>query len=53
MMYTLDRETPANNLKQVTINEMKKIAEPLIKKGFKIQIKGPSGTKQYKKDSTL
>jgi wyosine [tRNA(Phe)-imidazoG37] synthetase (radical SAM superfamily) len=50
MMYTLDRETPANNLKQVSVKEMEVIAEPLVKESFKIQIKGPSGTKQYKEE---
>lgn len=50
MMYTLDRETPANNLKQVTVGEMEQIAQPLVADGFKVQIKGPSGTKQYKEE---
>jgi Fe-S oxidoreductases len=40
MMYTIDRETPAKNLQKVTIQEMEKIAEPLIKEGFFVQIRG-------------
>ena len=40
MMYTIDRETPAQNLQKVTVEEMTAIAEPLLKEGFKIQIKG-------------
>lgn len=40
MMYTLDRETPAQGLEKVTVQQMEAIAEPLIKEGFKIQIKG-------------
>lgn len=40
MMYTLDRETPAQGLQKVTVEEMEKIAEPLINEGIHIQIKG-------------
>ncbi len=40
MMYTLDRETPADNLQKVTIEEMEKIAEPLKAAGIKVQIRG-------------
>ena len=40
MMYTLDRETPAQGLEKVTVQEMEKIASPLVKEGYKIQIKG-------------
>lgn len=40
MMYTIDRETPAKSLQKVTVEEMEAIAEPLIKEGFKIQIRG-------------
>ena len=39
-MYTLDRETPAQGLEKVTVQEMEKIASPLVKEGYKIQIKG-------------
>lgn len=40
MMYTIDRETPAKNLQKVTVEEMEAIAAPLVKEGFKIQIRG-------------
>lgn len=40
MMYTLDRETPAQGLQKVTPQQMQVIAQPLIDEGFKIQIKG-------------
>ncbi len=40
MMYTIDRETPAQNLQKVTVEQMKEIAQPLLDEGFNIQIKG-------------
>lgn len=40
MMYTIDRETPAQNLQKVTVEEMTAIAQPLLDEGFRIQIKG-------------
>lgn len=40
MMYTIDRETPAKGLQKVSEEEMRAIAQPLLEKGFKIQIKG-------------
>lgn len=40
MMYTLDRETPAQNLSKVTVAEMEEIARPLKEKGIKVQIRG-------------
>ena len=40
MMYTIDRETPAKNLQKVTVEEMEKIAAPLVAEGFNIQIRG-------------
>ena len=40
MMYTIDRETPAQNLQKVTVEEMTVIAQPLLDEGFNIQIKG-------------
>ncbi|MEF9986948.1 MAG: radical SAM protein [Bacteroidales bacterium] len=40
MMYTIDRETPAKDLRKVTEQQMRIIAQPLINEGFKIQIKG-------------
>ncbi|MCI1779772.1 MAG: radical SAM protein [Bacteroidales bacterium] len=40
MMYTIDRETPEKGLSKVSVNEMSKIAEPLEKEGFFVQIYG-------------
>ncbi len=40
MMYTIDRETPAQNLQKVTVGQMREIAQPLLDEGFNIQIKG-------------
>ncbi|MBR2947496.1 MAG: radical SAM protein [Bacteroidales bacterium] len=40
MMYTLDRQTPAQGLIKVTVEEMEKIAQPLINAGIKVQIRG-------------
>ncbi len=40
MMYTIDRETPAQNLQKVTVEEMTAIAQPLLDEGYNIQIKG-------------
>lgn len=40
MMYTIDRETPAQNLSKVTVEEMEEIARPLKQEGYRIQIKG-------------
>ncbi len=40
MMYTIDRETPNSSLKKVTVEEMERIAKPLIDDGFFVQIKG-------------
>lgn len=40
MMYTLDRETPAQGLEKVTVAQMQEIARPLLEEGFQIQIKG-------------
>ena len=40
MMYTLDRDTPLQGLKKVTVEEMKEIAQPLLKEGFKITVNG-------------
>lgn len=49
MMYSLDRDTPAENLADVTPEEMRRIAEPLIKEGFMVQIKGDFHNIQQKK----
>ena len=40
MMYTIDRETPAQGLEKVTIEQMNRIAAPLIDVGFSITISG-------------
>ena len=40
MMYTIDRETPAKELRKVTVEEMEAIAAPLKEEGFNIQIRG-------------
>ena len=40
MMYTIDRETPAQELAKVTVAEMEEIAKPLVEAGLKVQIRG-------------
>ena len=40
MMYTLDRDTPAKDLKKATMEEMREIALPLKEEGFDITING-------------
>ena len=40
MMYTLDRETPQKGLEKVSVQEMERIAAPLLEEGFKVQIRG-------------
>ena len=40
MMYTLDRPAPAEGLEKVPVESMEEAATPLIKEGFKVQIKG-------------
>lgn len=40
MMYTIDRETPSQGLEKVTIEQMNRVAAPLIEAGFKITISG-------------
>ena len=40
MMYTIDRETPAQGLIKVTVEEMEEIAKPLVAAGLKVQIRG-------------
>lgn len=39
MMYTLDRVPPLATLEKVSVEEMRRIAEPLVKSGLKVQIK--------------
>jgi Fe-S oxidoreductases len=40
MIYTIDRETPADKLQKVSVEEMEKIAAPLKKRGIKVSISG-------------
>ena len=40
MVYTIDRETPEADLEKYTVEEMTEFVAPLIKEGFKIQIRG-------------
>lgn len=40
MVYTLDRETPAQGLEKFTVEEMRALVKPLIDDGFTVQIRG-------------
>ena len=40
MVYTIDRETPLAGLKKYTVEEMRRLVQPLIDEGFVVQIKG-------------
>lgn len=40
MVYTLDREAPAQGLEKFTVDEMRKAVKPLVDEGFTVQIKG-------------
>lgn len=40
MVYTLDREAPASGLEKFSVEEMRKLVEPLINEGFTVQIRG-------------
>lgn len=40
MVYTIDRPAPQSGLRKFTEEEMRALVEPLVKEGFKIQIKG-------------
>ena len=40
MIYTIDRETPAENLQKVSVGEMERIAAPLRDRGIKVSISG-------------
>lgn len=40
MVYTIDRETPMSGLGKISAAEMKKLVQPLINEGIKIQIRG-------------
>ena len=40
MVYTIDRPTPEEGLQKFTVDEMRRLVQPLIDEGFAIQIKG-------------
>ena len=40
MVYTLDREAPAEGLEKLTVAQMEEMVKPLLDEGFKIQIRG-------------
>ena len=40
MIYTIDRDTPAQNLVKVSVDELNKIALPLVKNRYKVTIAG-------------
>lgn len=40
MVYTLDREAPAQGLEKFTVEEMRSLVKPLIDEGFTVQIRG-------------
>ena len=40
MVYTIDRETPMKGLQKYTVEEMRRLVQPLINEGLTIQIKG-------------
>ena len=40
MVYTLDREAPAEGLQKISAEEMEALTRPLAEEGFKIQVRG-------------
>ncbi|MBR4167368.1 MAG: radical SAM protein [Bacteroidales bacterium] len=40
MVYTLDREAPAEGLEKFTVEEMESLVRPLVEEGFKVQVRG-------------
>lgn len=40
MVYTLDREAPAEGLEKFTVEEMESLIRPLREEGFKVQVRG-------------
>ena len=40
MVYTLDREAPAQGLEKFSVDQMKALVKPLMDEGFVIQIRG-------------
>jgi hypothetical protein len=40
MVYTLDREAPAEGLEKFSVEEMTRLVAPLLEEGFSISISG-------------
>ena len=40
MVYTLDREAPAEGLEKFTVEEMEALVRPLVEEGFNVQVRG-------------
>lgn len=40
MVYTIDRETPDKSLGKYSVEEMEALTAPLVKEGFKVQVRG-------------
>ena len=40
MIYTIDRETPVQNLEKISLNELNAIAEQAREKGFRVSVAG-------------
>ena len=40
MVYTLDREAPAQGLEKFSVEEMEALVRPLVMEGFKVQVRG-------------
>ena len=40
MVYTIDRPTPEEGLQKFTVEEMRRLVQPLLDEGFVVQIKG-------------
>ncbi len=40
MVYTLDREAPAEGLEKFTVEEMEDLVRPLVEEGFNVQVRG-------------
>lgn len=40
MVYTIDRPTPEEGLQKFTVDEMRRLVQPLIDENFSVQIKG-------------
>lgn len=40
MVYTLDREAPAQGLVKFTAEQMRELTQPLVEEGYKVQVRG-------------